>query len=88
MITLIIQYFNFLNKFVKMILNIMRKKFCFLRIVCSSLSPFLNLTLSITSIGLQHPLDGVTNPKYMLLHFLTTKFLGKEKKAQAFDRDW
>ncbi len=26
-----------------------------------------------TTIGLKHLVDGVTNPKYKLLHFLTTK---------------
>jgi hypothetical protein len=40
-----------------------------------------------TLIGLYHPLDGVTNPKYRLLCFLTTKFLCKEKKALAFNQD-
>jgi hypothetical protein len=24
-------------------------------------------------MGLDHPLDGITNPKYKLLHFITTK---------------
>jgi hypothetical protein len=38
-------------------------------------------------MGLDHPLDGVTNPKYKLLHFLTNKKNCKEKKALAFDRD-
>ncbi len=38
-------------------------------------------------IGLYHPLDGVGNPKYKLLHFLTTKLFCKEKKALAFNRD-
>ncbi len=39
-------------------------------------------------IGLHPPLDGITNPKYKLLHFLTTnvKFC-KEKKALAFKWD-
>jgi hypothetical protein len=36
---------------------------------------------------LDHPLDGITNPKYKLLHFLTTKVFCKEKKALAFNRD-
>jgi hypothetical protein len=32
------------------------------------------------AMGLDHPLDGVTNPKYKLLHFLTTKiFLQREE---------
>jgi hypothetical protein len=31
-------------------------------------------------MGLYHPLDGLTNPKYNLLCFLTTKiFLGREE---------
>jgi len=39
-------------------------------------------------IGLHHPLDGVTNPEYKLLHFLQLiKFFCKEKKALAFSRD-
>ncbi len=39
-------------------------------------------------IGLYHPLDGVTYPKYKLFCFLTTeKFFAKEKKALAFYRD-
>jgi hypothetical protein len=38
-------------------------------------------------IGLHHPLDGVTNPKYKLLHFLTTISFDKEKKALAFNQD-
>jgi hypothetical protein len=37
-------------------------------------------------IGLYHPLDGLTNPKYRLLHFLATKFFCKEKMALAFNR--
>ncbi len=39
-------------------------------------------------IGLHHPLDGVTNPEYKLLHFIQlTKFFGKEEKALAFNWD-
>ncbi len=30
-------------------------------------------------MGLYHPLDGITNPKYKLLRFLTTIFLQREK---------
>jgi hypothetical protein len=37
--------------------------------------------------GLYHPLDGVTNPKYKLLRFLTTIIFYKEKKALAFNWD-
>jgi hypothetical protein len=33
----------------------------------------ISVTDSDKLIGLDHPLDGVTNPKYKLLHFLTTK---------------
>jgi len=43
------------------------------------------ITVNI-SIGLYDPLDGITNPKYKLLHFLATIFC-KEKKALAFYRD-
>jgi hypothetical protein len=42
------------------------------------------------SIGLYHPLDGVTIPKYKLLCFLSfliTEFFCKEEKALAFNRD-
>jgi hypothetical protein len=39
-------------------------------------------------IGLYHPLDGVANPKYKLLHFVTTKnTFCKEVKALPFNRD-
>ncbi len=38
-------------------------------------------------MGLDHPLDGITNPKYKLLHFLTTNFFCEEKKTSAFNRD-
>ncbi len=37
------------------------------------------------TIGLYHPLDGLTNPQQKLLHFLTITFYYKEKKALAFD---
>jgi hypothetical protein len=33
-------------------------------------------------IGLYHQLDGVTNPKYKFLHFLTTKFFAKRGRCQ------
>jgi hypothetical protein len=36
---------------------------------------------------LHHPLDDITNPKYKLLHFITTNFFGQRKKALAFKRD-
>jgi hypothetical protein len=38
-------------------------------------------------IGFYQPLDGIANSKYKFLHFLTTTFFYKEKKAQAFTRD-
>jgi hypothetical protein len=48
-----------------------------------------NITSLILRIamGLDHPLDGITNPKYKLLHLIKTKFFCKEKKALAFNRD-
>jgi hypothetical protein len=40
------------------------------------------------SLWLHHPLDGVTNSGYKLLHFIQlTKFFCKEKKALAFNWD-
>ncbi len=40
-------------------------------------------------IGLHHPLDGITNPKYKLLHFIQlTKFYFENKRALAFNREW
>ncbi len=36
---------------------------------------------------LYHPLDGITYPKYKLLHFWTTKFFFQKKKALAFNLD-
>jgi hypothetical protein len=30
-------------------------------------------------MGHYHQLDGITNPKYKLLHFLTTNFLQREE---------
>jgi hypothetical protein len=35
----------------------------------------------IISIGLYHPLDGVANPMYKLLHFLSNIFLQREEGA-------
>jgi hypothetical protein len=40
------------------------------------------------TIRLYLPLDDIINPKYKLLHFLTTKKCCKENKALAFNRDW
>jgi hypothetical protein len=37
-------------------------------------------------LGLYHPLDGINNPKYNLLHFLTTNFLHREE-GSSFSRD-
>ncbi len=31
-------------------------------------------------IGLYHPLDGVTNPKYKLMHFRATKKIAKRRR--------
>jgi hypothetical protein len=39
------------------------------------------------TIGLHHPLDGVTNPEYKLLHFIQITIFCKEKKALPFNRD-
>ena len=41
----------------------------------------------LNSMGLDHPLNGITNPKYKLLHFLTTNFFCREKKSLAFNWD-
>ncbi len=38
-------------------------------------------------IGLHHPLDGVTNPEFKLLHFIQVAIFCKEKKALAFNQD-
>ncbi len=36
---------------------------------------------AINSIGLHHPLDGVTNPEYKLLHFIQlTNFFAKRRR--------
>ncbi len=44
--------------------------------------------IKLSVMGLYHPLDGITNSKYKLLHFLTTKIkFCKEKKALAFNQD-
>jgi hypothetical protein len=38
-----------------------------------------------TPIGLDHPLDGITNPTHKLLFFLTTKkFFAKTRRLQLF----
>jgi hypothetical protein len=40
----------------------------------------------LSPIGLHHSPDGITNPRYKLLCFITTIFC-KEKNALAFNRD-
>jgi hypothetical protein len=37
------------------------------------------MTMNDVLIGLHHPLVDITNPKYKLLHFLTTNFLQREE---------
>ncbi len=39
------------------------------------------------AMRLCHPPDGITNPKYKLQCFITTKFFCKEKNALAFNWD-
>jgi hypothetical protein len=34
-------------------------------------------------MGLYHPLDGITNPKYKLLYFLTPNKKNSKRKAQV-----
>jgi hypothetical protein len=46
-------------------------------------SHFLYLNF-FRAIGLHHPLDGVTNPKYKLLHFIQITFFLKKKRAEDF----
>jgi hypothetical protein len=41
----------------------------------------------VMAIGLYHPLDGITNPKYKLFYFLTTNVFCKEKKALILNLD-
>ncbi len=52
--------------------------FCYFHSPSSS-DRILTLGLSIESIRLYHPLDGVTNPKYKLLYFLTALILQREE---------
>jgi len=35
-------------------------------------------------IGLDHPLDGITNSKCMLLHFLTNKYFLQREEGTSF----
>jgi hypothetical protein len=37
-------------------------------------------------MGLDHPLDGITNPKNKLLHFLTTKFFLQREEGMLLSR--
>jgi hypothetical protein len=53
----------------------------------SYLRKFQRILFRKNPIGLYHPLDGITNPKYKLLLFLTTIFFCNEKKTLAFNRD-
>ncbi len=46
-----------------------------------------NFQILLNTIGLYHPLDGITNLKYMLLCFLTPNKFFIQKKALAFNRD-
>jgi hypothetical protein len=50
-------------------------------------APGVLLLQNVCQMGLYHPLDGVTNPKYKLLRFLTTIFFHKQNEALAFNRD-
>jgi hypothetical protein len=48
--------------------------------VKQTLSTFiLQSSKTLRTKGLYHPLDGITNPKFKLLHFLTTIFLQREE---------
>ncbi len=38
----------------------------------------------VDEMGLDHPLDGITNPKYKLLHFLTTNFFLQREEGTSF----
>jgi hypothetical protein len=49
-----------------------------LRQKCMTLTEIENVKLWYESIGLYHPLDGIANPKYKLLCFLTTIFLQRD----------
>ncbi len=55
---------------------------------CHSATENHKMALILSIIGLHHPLDGVTNPKYKLMCFIQlTKFFCKEKKTLAFNQD-
>jgi hypothetical protein len=41
----------------------------------------------VLPIGLHHPLDAITNPKYKLLMFIQLTISCKKKSALAFNRD-
>jgi hypothetical protein len=59
----------------------------------NAIYPIAGLTLAETlrifytndgAIGLYHPLDGITNPKYKLLHSLTANFFLKREEGTTF----
>ncbi len=54
-----------------------------LRIKTLIITTFSIKTFRIQVTGLYHSLDGVTNPIYKFLPFLTTIFFNKEKKTIA-----
>ncbi len=44
-------------------------------IMANVVEPFYLPLAGWNKTGLHHPQDGVTNPKYKLLHFIATKFI-------------
>jgi len=68
-----------LGTFLHCFLNLTYQFYHFYRKII--LMQFLNMPLCVLqSIGLHHPLDGITNPKYKLLRFIQlTIFLQKEE---------
>jgi hypothetical protein len=52
-----------------------------------NLKDVLSHDRALLGLGLYHPLDDITNPKYKLLGFLAINYFSKEKKALAFNRD-
>jgi hypothetical protein len=65
------------SHFLIVMLNVIMQSVAFLNVIMlSTVAP----KKQSTSIGLHHPQDGIINPKYKLLHFLTTKlFLQREE---------
>jgi hypothetical protein len=55
------------------------KKVCGIekKLQCAKRIPTINFVINRTQIELYRPLDSITNPKYKLLHFLTTNFFAK-----------